>query len=209
MKKMLSLKRVVAASFISVCASSGIISVATAAPTVIGFEEFGDGGISGPVITNQYPNVVFSSTSGNVNIVSSQPNIGDGLNFLCTGNLDINCTGETILNFSNPVSGLSFLAVGSNNIGVQALVDVFVNGSFAATNGIIVGGIFNTPDLVNLSAFNNVTSIRIHDITDGGGLGWDNFTYISAVPEPETYTMLLTGLGLLGFMAHRKKENFV
>jgi hypothetical protein len=51
-----------------------------------------------------------------------------------------------------------------------------------------------------------VTSIRIHDITDGGGLGWDNFTFTTAVPEPETYAMLLLGLGLLGFMAQRKKE---
>lgn len=29
---------------------------------------------------------------------------------------------------------------------------------------------------------------------------------ISAVPEPETYAMLLTGLGLLGFMVRRRKE---
>lgn len=32
---------------------------------------------------------------------------------------------------------------------------------------------------------------------------------ISAVPEPETYAMLLAGLGLLGFMARRKKESVV
>lgn len=30
---------------------------------------------------------------------------------------------------------------------------------------------------------------------------------VSAVPEPETYAMLLAGLGLLGFMMHRKKQN--
>lgn len=29
----------------------------------------------------------------------------------------------------------------------------------------------------------------------------------SPVPEPETYAMLLVGLGLLGFMVHRKKQN--
>lgn len=33
--------------------------------------------------------------------------------------------------------------------------------------------------------------------------------YISAVPEPETYVMLLAGLGLLGFMARRRKETAV
>lgn len=31
----------------------------------------------------------------------------------------------------------------------------------------------------------------------------------AAVPEPETYAMLLTGLGLLGFMARRRKESAV
>lgn len=201
-----SFKRAIATGFISAGFAMGAASVASAAPTVIGFEEFGNVGISGPTVTTEYPGVVFSSTGVNVNIVSSQPGIGDGLNFLCTGSPGINCVGETILNFTDPVSGLSFLAVDSNNAGVQALVDVFVNGAFAATNNIVVGGLFNTPDLVDLSAFNSVTSIRIHDITDGGGLGWDNFTFTTAVPEPETYAMLLLGLGLLGFAAQRRKE---
>jgi hypothetical protein len=30
-------------------------------------------------------------------------------------------------------------------------------------------------------------------------------TYISQVPEPDSFAMLLAGLGLLGFMAKRKK----
>ena len=32
----------------------------------------------------------------------------------------------------------------------------------------------------------------------------DNHAFITAVPEPETYAMLLAGLGLLGFMLRRK-----
>ncbi len=31
--------------------------------------------------------------------------------------------------------------------------------------------------------------------------------FVSAVPEPETYAMLLAGLGLLSFVAHRRKQN--
>lgn len=42
-------------------------------------------------------------------------------------------------------------------------------------------------------------------------LGGDNvgalLDNVSVVPEPETYAMLLAGLGLLGFMARRRKEN--
>ena len=43
---------------------------------------------------------------------------------------------------------------------------------------------------------------------------FDNFNFsdgnggvISPVPEPETYAMLLAGLGLIGFMAYRRKSD--
>lgn len=47
----------------------------------------------------------------------------------------------------------------------------------------------------------------------GDGLGIDlnneggkiSFTVITAVPEPETYAMVLAGLGLIGFMTYRRK----
>lgn len=35
----------------------------------------------------------------------------------------------------------------------------------------------------------------------------DSAWYVSPVPEPETYGMLLAGLGLLGFMARRREES--
>jgi len=40
----------------------------------------------------------------------------------------------------------------------------------------------------------------------GNAFETDNHSYVSAVPEPETYAMLMAGLGLLGFMAKRKKS---
>lgn len=39
----------------------------------------------------------------------------------------------------------------------------------------------------------------------GGSYGSDLTVSISAVPEPETYGMLLAGMGILGFVARRKK----
>ena len=37
---------------------------------------------------------------------------------------------------------------------------------------------------------------------------WDDFVIgVNAVPEPETYAMLLAGLGLMGFVARRRKQS--
>lgn len=38
------------------------------------------------------------------------------------------------------------------------------------------------------------------------GTDWERVVFTSAVPEPETYAMLLAGLGLLGFTARRRKK---
>jgi hypothetical protein len=45
--------------------------------------------------------------------------------------------------------------------------------------------------------------------TMGNLLTSNNFTYTQAVavPEPETYAMMMVGLGMLGFTARRKKAN--
>jgi hypothetical protein len=61
----------------------------------------------------------------------------------------------------------------------------------------------------NLSFTNNSISLGI----DGGAsLGavavYDIGTTVSPVPEPDTYAMLLAGLGLLGFTTLRRKQNF-
>lgn len=67
--------------------------------------------------------------------------------------------------------------------------NVTVNGANSGVFSIVFtnnGG--NTPDLSNLIVFGREA---------GGGT-------IAAIPEPETYAMLLAGLGLVGFAARRK-----
>jgi hypothetical protein len=65
-------------------------------------------------------------------------------------------------------------------------------------------------DLGFLTAGSHVLEFR-------GNMAWDGHTdttayldavklNVSPVPEPETYAMMLAGLGLLGFMARRKKS---
>ena len=36
----------------------------------------------------------------------------------------------------------------------------------------------------------------------------DNLKFAAAIPEPQTYAMLLAGLGLMGFVARRRRQNF-
>ena len=56
------------------------------------------------------------------------------------------------------------------------------------------------------SAFNSMT------LSEGTGCCQETFQLenlrISPVPEPETYAMFMVGLGLIGFMARRRKEDF-
>jgi hypothetical protein len=86
-----------------------------------------------------------------------------------------------------------------------------VNGVLATTQNILGDNIFSNPNLVDLTAVGDVTSIRIYNITDPGGLGWDNFGYdtspVSTIPEPGTMLLLasgLAGIGARGWRKHRR-----
>lgn len=179
------------------------VSALPAQAALIDFEGLADG----TIVTNQFSGVTFSSVGSAVNKVSEQPGIGFGDKFLCTASsagASIDCEQETILSFDTAVSNLSFWQVGDNATGVVAMVDVFVNGIFDATVDILGFDDFYTPNLVDLTSFSDVTSIRIHSITDPGGLGWDNFSYDTAViPLPAGIALLLSALGGFGFFRRR------
>jgi hypothetical protein len=191
------------------------LSPAPAAAVLIDFEGFGNVGTTGPVVTTQFPEVTFSAERGSVNVVTSQPGLGAGLNFICTALGLITCTQDTFLTFTSPVRNLTFLQVDDNQSVANskvAEVDVFESGAFAATVDILGDASFTTPNLVDLTAFDHVTSIRIHAITDPGGLGWDNFSFDvdpappspTTVPEPATLTLVAASLAGAGLVAWRR-----
>jgi hypothetical protein len=51
---------------------------------------------------------------------------------------------------------------------------------------------------------NNAASTYVQD--NAIGVAYTNYAFSVAVPEPETYAMLLVGLGLIGFTVYRRKN---
>lgn len=108
------------------------------------------------------------------------------------------CAAQTMFTFANPVSAVGFSL--ATNPGVT---------TFTAELGGNVVETFSAPTStsgsVNFYGFTGITfdSIQINAGGSNNAYAMDNLQ-VAAVPESETYAMLLAGLGLLGFMTRRK-----
>jgi hypothetical protein len=135
------------------------------------------------------------------------------------GNWNVNGTnGPNFLGF-NGFGGYSEVVTFTSGVNSVSLDFSRSNGSTNATitlqafNGdTLLGsttaelGSINTWSTLSLS-FPSITSISWAGFGSGAHYyGVDNFTFsAAAIPEPESYAMLLAGLALLGFMARRRK----
>ncbi|RFP18475.1 MULTISPECIES: choice-of-anchor C family PEP-CTERM protein [unclassified Duganella] len=82
-------------------------------------------------------------------------------------------------------------------------MDVFVGGNHYAFDG-------STPVTNYTFNFTATSGSQALVFSSVGGDGWsgavlDNVSVTAAVPEPETYAMMLAGLGLVGVIARRRK----
>lgn len=110
--------------------------------------------------------------------------------------------GLVTVNFLSPVDGVGVFG----NVGDGGLVRAFsapdLGGSFLGQASFGNGGFGGlTSTLPILSAqftcdFNSDLRCGLHDLQFG--------TFANAVPEPQTYALLVAGLGLLGFAARRR-----
>jgi hypothetical protein len=83
--------------------------------------------------------------------------------------------------------------------------------SFLIDKSTGANGSLNFTSYAFSSGFNNLVSVRFSssgsDDPDYNGFSVDNInaTAVTAVPEAETYAMLLAGLGMMGVVARRRK----
>ena len=187
-----------------VVASAFCVSSVAQAQTVINFDNLANG----TVVTNQYAGVLFSSTQGFVNFITTQSGYNASKpNFICTGPVGggINCTAPTIITFAAAVSGVSILGMGINDVGKVAQAQLYNGVNFLGTQNIIGNSEGLNPVLVDLSAWGSVTRLELTNINDGAGIGWDNLAYsANTVPEPSTVVLMLAGLA--GIVVARRKR---
>ena len=100
------------------------------------------------------------------------------------------------------------------NTGLQVTVTGWLNGASLYTKTITLATKVSGAEIFNFAGIDKLTFHAQGGIADTslwGGSGTHftmddmNFGLTTAVPEPSTYAMMMAGLGLIGFVARRRK----
>lgn len=159
-------------------------------------------------------------TYGSVNITFLD---GDGTFRVSNDTPDLPVSGHSLISyFTNPGSG-SFQATfagGASSVSIDvsdyspsdddepSLYAYDSVGTLLDSDSILIPGGGPGGTLL-VSSLTPIAYVQWNEVGSfAGAVYWDNLVY-APVPEPETYAMLLAGLGLLGFMARRRKESAV
>jgi hypothetical protein len=190
------------------------------AAVVVDFDDFDAGGgfVSGASVASYLLGygITFSSTTlGVVPGILFAP-AGDPVASLSQPNLFATGGGPlTGYSFRFDLSGLmDSVSFSTPAIGSGSTMAIWSASAFSATDVLLASagnpGIsfpgtpsalhtLNGPGISYVDFFSNVNSFAGHN------LKFDDFSMTAAIPEPQTYALLLAGLGLLGFAARRKR----
>lgn len=128
-------------------------------------------------------------------------------------------TAEAILNISGQRNGVNITALVPLSASYDVRGNFFYDNLFTTSNHFFTEGglLFDTGDATQkLSDLANVYSHngQLYDLTwashrVGDGFGTPVSFTVTAVPEPETYAMMMAGLGLVGFVSRRRRNKVV
>jgi guanyl-specific ribonuclease Sa len=175
--------------------------------SILGLESTGDVVFSGAAQGNQFQytdGALFSNTAL-ISGVAARP-VGSTGNYLSVGDSGTS-NGPSTLTFSKGLSYFGFLW-GSpdtyNHVtfwnGDTQLASYDGNAVMAPPNGDQTYARF-----FNVKTVGNELITKVTFTSNGMAFETDNHAFVTAVPEPETYAMLLAGLGLMATVARRRK----
>ena len=101
------------------------------------------------------------------------------------------------IEFTSAVSSVSIWAA-SRNTGIFSLAAFGGSGQFLGFTNVVASTAWQE---LTISA-PGIKSVALSGFS--GSFAYDDL-HVTAVPEPETYAMMLAGLGVLGFMGKRRK----
>ena len=150
---------------------------------------------------------------GTCGSVTAAPPAGDTSKYFTVGPTD-GSVGSFKSTFYNSYFGFNFSSPDSYNT-ISFLRDGNTVISYSGTDlanqidgvgGLVTGGDRNASWYLNVSVDNAAQYFNeVRFSSSSNAFETDNHAFI-AVPEPETYAMLLAGLGLMGFVARRRKQ---
>jgi len=131
----------------------------------------------------------------------------DGYGNCCTDTFSLAVNGNTIYSASFNLGGGGSNQVLSNPNNLTYVINATNNPTNDPTLVTYAGGVVEIAGPITLQSGSNSIVFSYNGSPQTiGDEGWGvNKASVAAVPEPETYAMLLAGLGLMGFMVRRKK----
>ncbi len=163
-------------------------------------------GAGGGVSYDYHGGALYNISTSPISGTTARPPGSTG-NFYSVGNSPLAQTGPGEVQFSSGLKYFGFLWGSPDTYNTVS----YFNGStlLGSFNGTAAYGPSNGDQSIGryFNAFagagEQITRITFSSTTNA--FETDNHAYIAAIPEPETYAMLLAGLGLMGFVARRRK----